>query len=137
MVTLLGEPDDAHRLADAVALFHWSASQYALQTALPAGRVLAHATVPYHDGKLALLTSGAVTASLRIGAKITTRVTAPRSVERPVSRGQILGEVRVAADGQAVGARHLVAATSFAKVGLVSKVGYQLHRAWHWLTSRL
>jgi D-alanyl-D-alanine carboxypeptidase (penicillin-binding protein 5/6) len=137
LVTLLGEPDDAHRLADAVALFHWSASQYALQTVLPAGRVLAHSTVPYHDGKLALVTSGAVTASLRVGAKITTKVTAPGSVERPVSRGQILGEVRVAADGHAVGARHLVAAATFAKVGLVSKVGYQLHRAWHWLTSRL
>ena len=29
LVTLLGEPDDAHRLADALTLFHWSASQYA------------------------------------------------------------------------------------------------------------
>ena len=137
LVTLLGEPDDAHRLADAVALFHWSASQYALRTVLPAGRVLAHATVPYHDRKLDLVTSGAVTASLRIGAKITTRVTAPGAVERPVARGQILGEVRVAADGHVVGARHLVAAASFAKVGLLSKVGYQLHRSWHWLTSHL
>jgi hypothetical protein len=93
--------------------------------------------VPYHDGKLDLVTSGAVTASLRIGAKITAKVTAPGSVELPVSRGQIFGEVQVAADGHAVGARRLVAATSYAKVGLVSKVGYQLHRAWHWLTSRL
>ena len=57
--------------------------------------MLARATVPYHDGKLALVTSGAVTASLRIGAKIATKVTAPSSVERPVSRGQVLGTVRV------------------------------------------
>jgi D-alanyl-D-alanine carboxypeptidase (penicillin-binding protein 5/6) len=137
LVTLLGEPDDAHRLTDAVALFHWSASQYALQTVVPAGRTLARATVPYHDGKLALVTSGAVTASLRIGAKIATTVTAPSSVERPVSRGQVLGTVRVVADGHAVGVRHLVAAASFGKVSFVSKVGYQVHRAWHWLTSRL
>jgi serine-type D-Ala-D-Ala carboxypeptidase (penicillin-binding protein 5/6) len=137
LVTLLGEPDDAHRLADVVKLFHWSGSQYALQTVLPAGRVLAQATMPYHDGKLDLVSSAALTASLRIGAKVTTRVTAPRSVELPVSQGAVYGGVRVYADGRPVGTAHLVAASSYARVGLVSKVGYQIHRAWHWLTSRL
>jgi serine-type D-Ala-D-Ala carboxypeptidase (penicillin-binding protein 5/6) len=137
LVTLLGEPDDAHRLVDVVKLFHWSASQYAVQTALPAGRVLARATVPYHDGKLDLVTSSALTASLRIGAKIRIRATAPSSVELPVSQGNAYGDVRVYADGRPLGVVHLVAASSYAKVGLVSKVGYQIHRAWHWLTSRL
>ncbi len=99
--------------------------------------MLAQATVPYHDGKLALVTSAALSASLRIGAKVTTRVTAPRSVELPVSQGNVYGAVRVYADGRPLGTVHLVAASSYAKVGLVSKVGYQLHSAWHWLTSRL
>ena len=137
LVTLLGEPDDAHRLADVVKLFHWSASQYAVQTATPAGRVVARATMPWHDGTLALVTAAPVTASLRIGAQITTAVVAPHAVALPVEQGQTLGTMRVSADGQPIGVVPLVAGASYAKVGLVSKVGYQIHRAWHWLTSRL
>jgi D-alanyl-D-alanine carboxypeptidase len=137
LVTLLGEPDDAHRLADVVKLFHWSASQYALQTVWPAGRVLAQATVPCHDEKLALVTAAPVSGSLRIGATITSRIVARRSVQLPVSQGQTLGEAQAFADGRPVGHVRLVAASSYARVGLVSKIGYRLHRAWHWLTSHL
>ena len=137
LVTLLGEPDDAHRLADAVKLFHWSASQYAVQTVMPAGRMLAQATMPWHDGKLALVTGAPVTASLRIGARVTTTVVAPGAVDLPVTQGQTFGAARVSADGRPVGVVPLVAGASYAKVGLVAKVGYKIHRAWHWLTSRL
>jgi D-alanyl-D-alanine carboxypeptidase len=137
LVTLLGEPDDAHRLADAVKLFHWSASQYAVQTVWPAGQTLAQATVPYHDGKLSLVTAGPVAASLRRGAKLTTKITAPAAVGLPVRQGQTLGTARVWADGQPVGTVRLLAAASYGKVGLFGRIGYQFHRGWHWLTSHL
>ena len=137
LVTLLGEPDDAHRLADAVKLFHWSASQYEPQTIWSAGEVLARVAVPYHDATLALVAAAPVAGSLRIGARITSRVVAPRTVGLPVAQGQTLGTAQAFADGQRVGAVRLVAATSYARVGLLAKVGYQIHRAWHWLTSHL
>jgi D-alanyl-D-alanine carboxypeptidase len=137
LVTLLGEPDDAHRLADVVKLFHWSASQYAQRTVWPAGHVLASATVPYHIGKVALVTAAPVSGSLRIGAEITTTVTAPGAVGLPVTQGQTVGAARVSADGLTVGVVRLVAGASYARVGFVGKVGYEIHRAWHWLTSRL
>ena len=137
LVTLLGEPDDAHRLVDALALFHWSATQYARRTVVSAGAVLAHAALPYHDGGLALVAAGPLTASLRVGAPVAIRVTAPPRVGLPVTQGQTVGSARVSADGRLVGTVRLVAAASYAKVGLLSKVGYQIHRAWHWLTSHI
>jgi serine-type D-Ala-D-Ala carboxypeptidase (penicillin-binding protein 5/6) len=137
LVTLLGEPDDAHRLADALALFHWSATQYAQRTVVSAGAVLARAALPYHDSALALVAAGPLSASLRVGAPVTIRVTAPPRVGLPVTQGQTVGSARVSADGHLVGTVRLVAAASYAKVGLLSKIGYRIHRAWHWLTSRL
>ncbi len=137
LVTLLGEPDDAHRLADALALFHWSATQYARRTVVPAGAVLARAALPYHDGGLALVAAAPLTASLRIGAHVTIRVAAPARVGLPVTQGQSLGSARVSADGHLVGTVRLVAAASYARVGLLSRIGYRIHRAWHWLASRL
>ncbi len=137
LVTLLGEPDDAHRLTDAVKLFRWSAGQYAVQTVWPAGRELAQVTMPWHDGKLALVTGAPVAGSLRIGARITSRIAAPVSVGLPVTQGQALGTAQAFADGRRVGVVRLVAAASYARVGLVAKIGYKIHRAWHWLTSHL
>jgi len=43
----------------------------------------------------------------------------------------------VSADGRPVGVVPLVAGASYAKAGLVAKVGYKIHRAWHWLTAHL
>ncbi len=77
LVTLLGEPDDAHRLADALKLFHWSASQYAVRTAWPSGTVLAHADVPVALGKLDLVPAGAHHRLAAHRRQVTSRVVAP------------------------------------------------------------
>ena len=137
MVTLLGDPDDAHRVADAVKLFHWSASQYGVRTVWPAGATLAHATMPWHVGKLALSAAAPLRLSLRVGAPVTIRVQAPASVGLPVRRGQPLGTARAFSDGRPIGTVRLVAAGTYARVGLAGKVGYEVHSAWHWLTSHL
>ena len=137
LVTLLGEPDDAQRLTDVVKLFHWSASQYAVRTVWPTGSTLAQATVPWHDGKLDLVTTAPITASLRIGARVSSHVVAPSQVALPVTRGEALGQAQAYVDGYKIGAVRLVAASSFARVGLLGKITHQIHHAWHWLTSRL
>jgi D-alanyl-D-alanine carboxypeptidase (penicillin-binding protein 5/6) len=136
-VTLLGEPDDAHRVADALKLFRWSASQYRERDAWPSGTVFARVAVPWHAGKLDLVAGAPIRASLRIGATVTTKVEAPAHVSLPVMRGQPLGTVRAFADGRSIGSEHLVAAASYGRVGLLGKVGYELHSAVHWLAARL
>jgi D-alanyl-D-alanine carboxypeptidase (penicillin-binding protein 5/6) len=137
LVTLLGEPDDAQRLTDVVKLFHWSASQYAVRTFWPAGTALAQVTVPWHDGKLDLVTAAPITASLRIGAQVSSHVAAPGLVALPVIQGETLGQAQAYVDGHKIGAVRLVAAATFARVGLLGKISHQLHHAWHWVTSRL
>jgi serine-type D-Ala-D-Ala carboxypeptidase (penicillin-binding protein 5/6) len=137
MVTLLGDPDDGHRLADALKLFHWSASQYGERSIWSAGAVLAHASVPWHVGKLALLAAAPLQASLRRGARVTIKVEAPGAVDLPVRQGQSLGTVRAFADRRPIGTVALVAAGSYARVGLAGKIGYEFHSAWHWVTSHL
>jgi len=137
MVTLLGDPDDAHRLADALKLFHWSASQYAMRSVWSAGAVLARATVPWHVGKVSLVTAAPLRLSLRKDARITIRVEAPGTVGLPVRQGEPLGTARAFADQRPIGTVRLVAAGSYTHVGLAGKVGYEVHSAWHWLTSHL
>ncbi len=136
-VTLLGEPDDAHRVADALALFRWSASRYRMRSAWPSGTVFAHADVPWHSDKLDLVPAAALRTSLRIGARVTTKVVAPARVSLPVTQGQALGTVQAFADGRSIGTVRLVAAASFGRVGLLGKIGYDLHSAVHWVTARL
>jgi len=137
MVTLLGDPDDAHRLTDALKLFHWSASQYGVRSVWPAGAVLAHTTMPWHVDKLALTAAAPLRVSLRVGAPVTIRVQAPATVELPVRQGQSLGTARAFADGRPIGTVRLLAAGTNARVGLAGKVGYEVQSAWHWLASHL
>jgi D-alanyl-D-alanine carboxypeptidase (penicillin-binding protein 5/6) len=136
-VTLLGEPDDAHRLADALKLFRWSASQYRVRRAWPAGQVFARLAVPWHLGKLDLVPARSLRASLRIGARVTTKVVAPSKVSLPVTQGQQLGTVQAFADGRSIGTVRLVAAASYGRVGLLGKAGYEVRSAFHWLAARL
>ena len=137
MVTLLGEPDESHRVADALALFKWSATQYARRSLVTRAAVVAHADVPYHDEGVSLVTAIAPQAVLRRGAIVTTKITAPTSLSLPVTRGTAYGTAQFYADGKKVGTVALVAQRSFAKAGWGTRVGYQVHRAWSWLTSLL
>jgi len=137
MVTLLGDPDDAHRLTDALKLFRWSASQYRTRGVWTAGATLAHTGVPWHVARLPLVAAASLRTSLRIGARVTIRVEAPGTVSLPVRQGQPLGTARAFADGRPIGTVRLLAAGSYARVGLLGKAGYEVRHAWHWLTSRL
>jgi D-alanyl-D-alanine carboxypeptidase (penicillin-binding protein 5/6) len=136
MVTLLGEPNDLHRMADAIRLFRWSAGQYARRALVTPGAALAHATVPYHDEGVSFVPAAALSAVVRRGATVTARVTAPAAVTLPVTVGAQYGTVRFFADGVKVGSTRLVAQRSFAKAGWGTRIGYQVHRAWSWLTSK-
>ena len=93
--------------------------------------------MPYHDGKLDPGQPPRLTASLRIGAKVTTTVTAPRSVELPVSQGAVYGGVGSMPTAARSARRTWSRPRRMPGSALLSKVGYQIHRAWHWLTSRL
>jgi D-alanyl-D-alanine carboxypeptidase (penicillin-binding protein 5/6) len=137
MVTLLGEPDDLHRMADAIKLFRWSAGQYGRRMLVVPGAVLAHAAVPYHDEGVSFVPLAAVSAVILRAASVTTKVTAPSTVSLPVRRGAAYGTVRFYADGVKIGATRLVAQQSFEKAGWGTRIGYQVHRAWSWVTSLL
>ncbi len=83
------------------------------------------------------MTAAPITASLRIGARVSSHVAAPSQVALPVNQGEALGQAQAYVDGHKIGAVRLVAASSFARVGLLGKITHQIHHAWHWLSSRL
>ena len=135
MVTVLGEPDDAHRMRDVLRLFRWSPSQYETKVLVQAGAVLAHTAVPYHDEGLDLVAARTVKADVRVEAEPTESVKAPAQVALPVTRGTAAGRASFSADGVRVGGTALLAASSYPKATWTTRVGYQLHRAWKRIVS--
>jgi len=135
IVTVLGEPDDRHRMRDVLRLFRWSPTQYETKVLVRAGTVAAHAAVPYHDEGLDLVAARTVTADVRIEAAPTDSVKAPAQVALPVTSGTAMGRVSFSADGVRVGGTPLLAATSYPKATWTTRVGYQLHRAWQRIVS--
>ena len=135
IVSVLGAPSEAARVAGALKLFKYGATFYGVRRLVGPGSVEAHVKVPYHDEGLDLVTAGAVSAQVRTGADIASRVSAPSSVSLPVAQGQKLGTIVYSADGVVVGRQDLVAARGFGRAGLLTRIGYQVHRAWSWVTS--
>ena len=138
LVTLLGEPDDAHRLVDVVKLFHWSASQYARQYRR-AGRSCAGSG---HDA-LSRQQAG----SGHVGRA--ERLAAYRGEDHDHGDRAALGRA-AGLSGRRPTARFVFTPTAARSARCVSsrprrmpgsalcrRSATQIHRAWHWLTSRL
>ena len=131
--TLLGGPSRSVRNADLESLLEWGEAQYHVVRVVQAGRVYAHADLPYGDEPLALVAARPLDATARVGRPLTQRVVASRSIGLPVRRGAVLGRVEVWAGKRLVGRRDLVAARSVSKPGEVRKLGWYAGRTAHHL----
>ena len=99
---VLGEPSEAARDADTVALLRWGLSRFHRVRALSPARPLARAAVEYREDLAPLAPARAATVLVRDGEKLRRRVRAPKEVKGPLPAGERVGSVTVLVDGRAV-----------------------------------
>ena len=126
---VLGNPDSDARFADSAALLKFGTSQYRSVDLVPKGAVLAEATVPYQgDGKLQLVTDGALSTQLSGDETITTTVQIDKTLKLPIKAGEVYGHVVAKSGSTEIGRVNLVATKSFKGVTLGTKLAYFWHR---------
>jgi D-alanyl-D-alanine carboxypeptidase (penicillin-binding protein 5/6) len=120
---VLGEPSEAARDNDTLALLRWGVDQYRRVTMLRPGRTVARDGVAHHDNlKIRLTTRRSVTYTLRRGERLTTRVHVPKELEGPIAAGKRVGSVDVVYLGHKVKTLGLVTTRDVPATGLVKRV---------------
>jgi D-alanyl-D-alanine carboxypeptidase (penicillin-binding protein 5/6) len=127
---VLGEPSEAAREADTLALLRWGLSRFRRTEVLDPDKVLARPEVKYRDSRAALVPRTPLRLTLRRGERVSRRVSAPDEVEGPLDRGERVGRVTVLVDGKPVERVGLVTAGEVPGAGplrvIFSSVGVPL-----------
>ena len=127
---VLGEPSEAARDKDTLALLRWGLGRFHRVRALDARQPLARADVEYRDEHAALVPRRSAVVLIRDGERMKRRVRAPDEVEGPLAAGERVGSVTVLVDGRPVRRRALVTADDVPGAGtltvLTSVVGVPL-----------
>ena len=124
---VLGEPSEAARDIDTLALLRWGIDQYKRVTVLRPGRTVTRVKVKYHDNlEVRLTTTHAATYTLRRGQRLTTRVHAPDEIEGPLPAGARVGRVDVLYAGHKVKTLGLVTTRDVPATTLVHRVTHDL-----------
>jgi serine-type D-Ala-D-Ala carboxypeptidase (penicillin-binding protein 5/6) len=119
---VLGEPTEAARDADTLALLRWGLGRFSRVKVLDTGRALARADVEYRDETAALVPRRQVVLTVRDGQRLRRRVNAPDEVEGPLEAGERVGSVTVLVDGRAVRRVALVTAADVPGAGTLRVV---------------
>jgi serine-type D-Ala-D-Ala carboxypeptidase (penicillin-binding protein 5/6) len=107
---VLGEPSEAARDADTLALLRWGLDRFRRVRALDPRRPLARVDVDYRDERATLVARRRVRVLLRDGERLARRVQAPEELEGPLPAGARVGSVTVLVDGRPVRRTALVTA---------------------------
>ncbi len=120
---VLGEPSEAAREADTLALLRYGIEQYRRVRVLRRRAVAGRAKVKYRDGEEARLVAGAqVTVTVRRGERVSTRVEAPAEIEGPLPAGARVGSIAVVYRGRPLETVPLVTAQAIPGAGLPRKI---------------
>jgi serine-type D-Ala-D-Ala carboxypeptidase (penicillin-binding protein 5/6) len=121
---VMGEPTEASRDSDSLALLDYGFSLYRRTDAVRRGERVGSADVPNAGERLPLVAGAPVEATVRHGQSVDVGLKAPAAVEAPIRRAQRLGTVTVTVDGEPVGRVPAIAARPVkpADSGLVASV---------------
>ena len=126
---VLGQPSTKLCFAESKLLLEYGFTQCRALTLLGEGDVVAEAEVPYEvDGRLQLVTAGEVRTELYKDESVTMSVQLDRELALPVAAGEVFGKVSLIQKGETVQTVDLVAAASYDRPTLGSKVAYLWHR---------
>jgi D-alanyl-D-alanine carboxypeptidase (penicillin-binding protein 5/6) len=107
---VLGDPSEAARDSDSLALLKYGLARYHVVTAVKKGQVVAHAGLSHRDEQVALAADATVRRTTKRGDKLVVTVTgAPTTIDGPLPKGARVGTVNVLQRGKVV-----------ARVGLVT-----------------
>ena len=124
VTVVLGEPSEAARDADTLALLRYGFSSYHRVPVVRRGATLARAQVKhYGDREVRLVAARRAAVTAREGQRVRTVVEAPGTVSGPLDAGAAVGTVRVLRGGRLVRSVPLVTADAVPKAGF-------LRRAW-------
>ena len=127
---VMGEPTEAARDADTLALLRWGLDRFSRVRVIPRGRTFARADVRYRDDRARLVARRSVVVTVRDGEHLNRRVNAPEELEGPVARGERVGSVTVLVEGRRVRRVALVTAEEVPGAGrlrvLLSELGVPL-----------
>ncbi len=123
MSAVLGEPTEAARNADTLALLRYGLSRYKRRTVLEEGAELRSADLEYRDDEVKLVAGETVERVLRRGERARTRViSAPDELDGPLPAGAEVGSIEVRVRGRVVERVPLVTATAVAEASLTDRV---------------
>jgi D-alanyl-D-alanine carboxypeptidase (penicillin-binding protein 5/6) len=118
-----GEPSEAARDADSLALLRYGLGQFRRATVVRERRPLAEAKVKYFDDeRVDLVPARGVTLTIRRGERVGKVVQAPGRLEGPIRRGQRVGTVEVSYRGRVVRRVPLVTASAVRGASTLDKI---------------
>lgn len=99
---VLGEPSEAARDADTLALLRYGLAQYRRVPVLRQGRAVTRAAVAYRDETVPLVPRRTVAVTARRDQRVSRRIEAPDELRGEIAAGARVGRVAVLRDGEVV-----------------------------------
>ena len=99
---VLGEPTEAARNSETLALLRWGLGRFQRVRVLDPRRMVAQADIEYHDGNARLVPRRGAVLTIRDGQRVRRRTNAPDEVKGPLEAGARVGTVTVLLDGRPV-----------------------------------
>ncbi|MEV4421867.1 D-alanyl-D-alanine carboxypeptidase family protein [Patulibacter sp. NPDC049589] len=128
---VLGDPTEAARDSDSIALLRYATDQYRRTTALKRGTVVGRPALRYRDEDVAVVAASSVVRTARRDEQLTTRVLGvPKDVEGPLRRGARLGTIEVLQRGRVVARIPAVTATEVRAATFWQRLDDGLERGW-------
>lgn len=123
---VLGEPSEAARDADTLALLRYGLAQYRRVAALRERKTVATAAVAYRDERVRLVPARDVTVVARRDQRVRTRVDVPDELRGELEAGARAGTVRVLRDGKLIRRVALVTGEAVPGAGLPRRIASTL-----------
>lgn len=123
---VLGEPSEAARDADTLALLRYGVAQYRRVRALDSRRIVATTGVAYRDERIDLVPARSVAILARRDQRVARRLDAPDELEGELDAGARVGAVAVVRDGEVVRRVALLAAEPVPGAGLPRRIAATL-----------
>jgi serine-type D-Ala-D-Ala carboxypeptidase (penicillin-binding protein 5/6) len=119
---VLGEPTEAARNSETLALLRWGVGRFQRVRVLDPRRMVAQADIEYHDGSARLVPRRGAVLTIRDGQRVRRRTNAPDEVKGPLEAGARVGTVTVLLDGKPVRRVALVTAEKVPGAGTLRVV---------------
>ena len=123
---VLGEPSEAARDEESLALLRYGLAQYRRVTPLRKRRAIRDVDVAYRDEQATLRPARGVSVVARRDQKVTTRLDVPDELEGEIDAGERVGTVAVLRDGKVVGRVPVLTAEHVPGAGLPRRIASTL-----------